>query len=182
MRSDEATLRRMMVASLEGDAAAHRQLLGALVPVLRRYFGRRTNDGTEVEDLVQDTLIAVHTRRASYDPVRPFGPWLFAVARYKLVDNFRKRRQTVPIDGLEEMFGDDGFEDEVGAKLDIHELLSSLPPKQAMAIRATKIDGLSVADVAAREGISESDVKISVHRGLKTLAARLGRDPSGFDL
>jgi RNA polymerase sigma factor (sigma-70 family) len=180
VQTDEAGLRQLMTASLDGDAAAHRRLLGALVPVLRRYFGRRTNDGAEVEDLVQDTLIAVHTRRASYDPARPFGPWLYAVARYKLVDAFRKRRATVSIDGMEELFGDGGFEDAVGARLDVTELLAALPPKQAMAIRATKIDGLSIADVAAREGISESDVKISVHRGLKALEKKLGSDTLGL--
>lgn len=174
MRTDEAALRLMMTASLDGDADAHRRLLGALVPVLRGYFGRRTGDGAQVEDLVQETLIAIHTRRASYDPARPFGPWLFAVARYKLVDAWRKRRDTVALDGFEEMFGDGGFEDEVNARLDVGELLETLPEKQAMAIRATRIDGLSIADVAAREGLSESDVKISVHRGLKALGKRLG--------
>ncbi len=170
----EIDLRDLMCASLAGDAIAHRRLLSALVPVLRRYYVRRTNDGPEVEDLVQDTIIAVHTRRASYDPARPFGPWLFAVARYKLIDNFRKRRATVPIEGLEDLLGDGGFEDETSAKLDIATLLATLPPKQAGAIRATKIEGLSIADVAARDGISESDVKISVHRGMKALARKLG--------
>lgn len=174
MRTDETALRLMMTASLDGDADAHRRLLGALVPVLRGYFGRRTDDGAQIEDLVQDTLIAIHTRRATYDPARPFGPWLFAVARYKLVDAWRKRRETVSLDGFEDMFGDGGFEDEVNARLDVGELLGTLPEKQAMAIRATRIDGLSVADVAAREGLSESDVKVSAHRGLKALAKRLG--------
>jgi RNA polymerase sigma factor (sigma-70 family) len=164
-----------MQASLGGDAACHRKLLSALVPVLRRYYGRRTNDGPDVEDLVQETLISVHTRRASYDPARPFGPWLFAVARYKLIDHYRRRKQTVPIEGLEEILGDDGFEDAVSARLDVESLLTALPLKQAAAIRATRIEGLSIADVARRDNISESDVKVSVHRGLKSLAKRLGR-------
>jgi RNA polymerase sigma factor (sigma-70 family) len=163
-----------MQASLDGDAVAHRRLLGAIAPVLRGYFGRRSGDHALVEDLVQETLIAVHTRRASYDPSRPFGPWLFAVARYKLIDHYRRRRETVSLDGLEEMFGDGGFEDEIGAKLDVADLLGGLPPKQARAIQATRIEGLSIADVAARDGISESDVKISVHRGLKALGRKLG--------
>ncbi len=163
-----------MQASLDGDANAHRRLLSALVPVLRSYFGRRSNDASAIEDLVQETLIAVHTRRASYDRTRPFGPWLFAVARYKLVDSFRKHRATVALDGLEEMFGDEGFEDEVSARLDVKDLLDTLPAKQANAIRATRIEGLSIADVAARDGLSESDVKVSIHRGLKALSKRMG--------
>jgi len=181
VRTDEAALRLMMIASLDGDAAAHRRLLGALVPVLRGYFGRRSPDQAQVEDLVQETLIAIHTRRGSYDPVRPFGPWLFAVARYKLVDHWRKRRDTVPFDGFEEMFGDGGFEDEVNARLDVGDLLKTLPAKQASAIQATKIEGLSIAETAARDGISESDVKVSVHRGLKALGKRLGPHEPGAD-
>jgi len=174
VHTDEAALRLMMIASLDGDAVAHRRLLGALVPVLRGYFGRRSPDQAQVEDLVQETLIAIHTRRGSYDPVRPFGPWLYAVARYKLIDHWRKRRETIPLDGLEEMFGDGGFEDAVNARLDVGDLLQTLPIKQASAIRATKIDGLSIAETAARDGMSESDVKVSVHRGLKALGKRLG--------
>lgn len=173
MRSDEAELRALMLASLDGDARAHHRLLSALVPVLRRYFARRSNDSSEVEDIVQETLIAVHSRRASYDRDRPFGPWLFAIARYKLIDSFRRRRATVSLDGLEDMFGDNGFEDSTTARLDIDDLLETLPAKQANTIRATRIEGLSVAETAARDRISESDVKVSVHRGLKALAERL---------
>lgn len=175
MRSDEAQLRRLMTGSLTGDAAAHRDLLRALLPVLRNYFSRRTGGASDVEDMVQETLIAVHTKRASYDPARPFGPWLFAVARYKLVDAVRRKRIHLPLDGLEEMLGDDGFEDAVSAKLDVDAMLATLPTKQAATIRATRIEGLSTAEAAARGGISESDVKISVHRGLKALGERLER-------
>ena len=174
MRSNEADLRALMHAALEGDAKAQHRLLSALAPVLRRYFGRRTQDGSDVEDMVQETLIAVHTRRASYDRERPFGPWLFAIARYKLVDTFRKRRNDVPLDGLEELLGDGGFEDGVSARLDVDALLDDLPAKQAAAIRATKIEGLSGAETAARDGISEADVKVSVHRGLRALVRRIG--------
>jgi RNA polymerase sigma factor (sigma-70 family) len=164
-----------MTGSLTGDATAHRDLLRALLPVLRGYFMRRTGGTSDVEDLVQETLIAVHTKRASYDPARPFGPWLFAVARYKLVDAMRRQRPHVSLDGLEDLFGDEGFEDSVGAKLDIDGMLATLPPKQAATIRHTRIEGLSTTEAAARSGISEADVKVSVHRGLKALAARLTR-------
>ena len=175
MHADEASLRQLMTGSLTGDATAHGALLRALLPVLRRYFGRKL--GTDdVEDLVQDTLIAVHAKRASYDPARPFAPWLFAVARYKLIDSLRRRRLTVPLDGLEELLGDAGFEDSASAKLDIAALLDALPAKQADAIRNTRIEGLSTFEAATRAGISESDVKVSVHRGLKALGRRLGRE------
>ena len=175
MRSDEANLRHLMTGSLNGDAVAHGTLLRALLPVLRGYFVRRIGAASDVEDLVQETLIAVHTKRASYDPTRPFGPWLFAVARYKMIDSMRRTRLHVALDGLEEMLGDDGFEDAVGAKLDVDAMLTTLSPKQAATIRDTRIEGLSTAEAAARRGISESDVKVSVHRGLKALGEVLKR-------
>lgn len=174
MRASEDDLRALMVAGLAGDAGAARALLRALAPMLRAFFARRLRGaGDDVEDLVQDVLIAIHTRRATYDPARPFLVWAYAVARYKMIDHFRRRKQDVPLADLEDVLAGPGFEDAAAARMDVDRLLSALPRKQAAAIRATKIDGLSVAEAADRAGISESDVKISVHRGLKTLAARL---------
>ena len=167
----------MMVGSLDGDAAAHAALLGALVPLLRAFYRRRVREGgDEIEDLVQETLIAVHTRRASYDRDRPFTAWLYAIARYKMIDHFRRRRRLQPVEGLEDILVAEGFEDASLARLDVARLLDDLPPKQAAAIRDTKIAGLSVAEAAASAGIGESDVKVSVHRGLKALAARIRGD------
>jgi len=171
--TDEAHLRHLMQASLDGDARAHHMLLSALVPVLRRYYARRMAGAADLEDLVQETLIAVHTRRGSYDRSRAFGPWLFAVARYKMIDHFRRTRHDVALDDLGDLLGDGGFEDAVSARLDIDAALETLSPKQAATIRATKIEGLSVAEAAARAGISEADVKVSVHRGIKALTKRL---------
>ncbi|UVO55898.1 sigma-70 family RNA polymerase sigma factor [Sphingomonas sp. SUN039] len=165
-----------MQASLDGNAAATHALLSALVPVLRRYYARRMASAADLEDLVQETLIAVHTRRASYDRTRAFGPWLFAVARYKMIDHFRRSRHDVALDDLGDLLGDGGFEDAVSARLDIDAALATLSPKQAATIRATKIEGLSIAEAAARDDISEADVKVSVHRGLKALAKRLRPD------
>ncbi len=176
MATDEAHLRHLMQASLDGDAASTRALLSALVPVLRRYYARRIASVADLEDLVQETLIAVHTRRASYDRDRAFGPWLFAVARYKMIDHFRRSRNDVALDDLGDLLGDGGFEDAVSARLDIDAALETLPAKQAATIRATKIEGLSVAETAARDNISEADVKVSVHRGLKALSRRLKGD------
>ena len=176
MATDEAHLRHLMQAGVDGDAAATHALLSALVPVLRRYYARRMSSAADLEDLVQETLIAVHTRRASYDRTRAFGPWLFAVARYKMIDHFRRTRHDVALDDLGDLLGDGGFEDAVSARLDIDAALKTLTLKQAASIRATKIDGLSVAETAARDDISEVDVKVSVHRGLTALAKILRPD------
>jgi RNA polymerase sigma-70 factor (ECF subfamily) len=163
-----------MIGGLDGDAAAHEALLRALVPLLRAFFRRRMRDGgDDIEDLVQETLIAVHERRGTYDRDRPFTAWLYAIARYKMIDLFRRRRITVPIEDLGDILQSEGFEDSASARMDVDRLLDGLPPKQARAIRDTHLQGLSIAEAADGAGIGESDVKVSVHRGLKALAARL---------
>ncbi|QDX26900.1 sigma-70 family RNA polymerase sigma factor [Sphingomonas suaedae] len=174
MRVNEQTLRELMSDGLDGDAAAHATLLRVLVPLLRGFYRRRASGGDDdIEDLVQETLIAVHTRRATYDRGRSFTAWLFAIARYKMIDQFRRTSRLRPIEGLEDTLLADDFEDEAVARIDIEQLLGELPAKQAMAIRATRIDGLSVAEAAQRGGVGESDVKVSVHRGLKALMRRV---------
>lgn len=174
MRASEDQLRTMMIGGLDGDAVAHAALLAALVPLLRAFYRRRMCDGgDDIEDLVQETLIAVHTRRATYDRDRAFTAWLFAIARYKMIDHFRARRATCPIEGLEDVLATEGFEDATHAHMDMDRLLADLPGKQARAIRRTRIDGLSVAEAASTDGLTESDVKVSVHRGLRALAARI---------
>jgi RNA polymerase sigma factor (sigma-70 family) len=177
MRDSEQQLRAWMTQGLGGDAAAHAALLHALLPLLRTYFSRRMrNADADVEDLVQETLIAVHERRATYDRQRPFTAWLYAVARYRLIDHLRRRRSTVPIEDLEESLGVDDFEEATSARMDVEVLLASLSPKQARAIRDTHLEGLTSAESAQGAGIGESDVKISVHRGLKALVARIRGD------
>jgi len=162
-----------MQASLAGDARAHRALLLALLPVLHRYFSRKVSNNADVDDLVQITLIAVNERRDTYDPKRPFSPWLFAIARYKMVDQFRRTRSHVRLDDIGEIADERNFGEAVTARLDVEAQLARLSAKQAAAVRATRIEGLSVAEVAERDGISQSNVKISVHRGLKALAKRV---------
>ena len=174
MRANEEELRRLMISGLDGNAADHAALLRLLVPLLRGFYRRRARGGDDdIEDLVQETLIAVHTRRATYDRDRVFTAWLFAVARYKMIDHFRRTRRLEPIEGLEDVLATDGFEDSSGARLDVDGLLATLPPKQARVIRATRIEGLSIAEAAAAHGIGESDAKVSAHRGLKALMARI---------
>jgi len=173
MAAGEEQLRAWMLGSLEGDSAAHAALLHSLVPLLRSFYGRRLRSvGDDIEDLVQETLIAVHTRRAAYDRARPFTAWLFAIARYRMVDYLRRRKFSIPLEEAPEP-ADEGFEDASVASMDMEALLSSLPPKQARAIRETHLEGKSVAEAAAAAGIGESDLRVSVHRGLKALATRI---------
>ncbi len=179
MRPGEDQLKAWMVAGLNGDAASHTALLRALVPLLRQFYYRRLGAADTIEDLVQDTLIAVHTRRMTYDRNRPFTAWLFAVARYKMIDHIRRARPTCAIDDLaheldvDQGLAIDSFEDAVNARIDIDQLLDALPTRQSGPIRETRIDGHSIADTAHASGRGESAVKVSIHRGLKTLAARI---------
>jgi RNA polymerase sigma-70 factor, ECF subfamily len=175
LQNAEAQLRELMQRGLQGDAQAHGQLLTQLAQLLRKFFQRRLSyEHAEVEDLVQETLLAIHTRRSTYDPEQAFTAWAYAVARYKLIDYLRRQRVrvTVNIDDCAELFGVDttGAED---ASRDVHDLLVGLPAAQRTAIELTRIEGLSVEEAAARSGQSVSGIKVGVHRGLKKLSAML---------
>lgn len=161
-----------MIRALEGDAVAYHDLLRVLVPQLRAFFRRRINGDDVAEDLVQETLTAVHAKRSTYDRARPFSAWLYAIARYKLADHFRSPHRRAS-EELNDAIAAPDFEMASLALIDIDRLLDGLPAKQSATIRATKIEGLSVAEAAAIAGISQSDVKMSVYRGLKRLSARV---------
>ncbi len=166
-----------MVRALGGDGAAYAELLRRLQGYLRAYFARRVGHAAEAEDLLQETLIAMHTRRETYDPSRPFTAWVYAIARYKLIDFFRrnKRRAEDPLDDADALFTASDAQ-AAEAHLDVERLLGRLPEKTRRLIRDVKIEGLSTAEAAARHGMSESAVKVGVHRGLKALGARVGED------
>jgi RNA polymerase sigma-70 factor (ECF subfamily) len=175
----ETELRDLMVRGLAGDGGAHAELLERLTGRLRAYFRRRLGRGgdSEAEDLVQETLIAIHVRRETYDPGQPITGWVYAIARYKLVDCYRRagrRGVAVPIDDVAELFAHETADEGTPAR-DVAALLDQLPERQRAAIRLTKLEQLSAREAAARLGVSEAAVKVSVHRGLKKLAALVAR-------
>ena len=164
-----------MIAGMAGDADAYRSLLLLSANRLRAYFRYRLSGrDADVEDLVQETLLAIHNKRASYSPSLPYSAWLHAIARYRLIDFFRRegRRPTVPLDDVQELAVDDES-DALLAGIDIERLMGALPPKQAAAIRLTRIDGLSVREASERTGQSEPSVKVNVHRGLRKLVSKV---------
>jgi len=170
----EAELKDLMICGLDGDAAAHRRLLSLLSVRLRAFFRRRLGDDrADAEDLVQETLLAVHAKRATYDRAQPFEAWVYAIARYKLIDHFRRARirRTVPLEAADAVFAETDVEAGT-ARADLDRLLADLPPRQQAVIRATKLEGLSVAEAAARAGMTPGAVKVNVHRGLGALARR----------
>ncbi len=171
----EARLRALMLASLDGDAAAYRTLLSELSRHLQRYYARRLGSGNAAsgDDLVQETLMAIHTRRLTFDRTQRFTVWLHAIARYKLIDHYRRQRVrvTVPLDDDAILFAPDDSE-AAAARMDVEVALATLPRRPADLIRQVKIGGASVAEAAARAGMTETAAKVSIHRGLKALAAR----------
>ncbi|WP_291392614.1 sigma-70 family RNA polymerase sigma factor [Devosia sp.] len=178
----EAHLRPLMLKALDGDAAAYRALLEELRRHLRVYFARRLAPALAAngDDLVQETLMAIHTRRLTYDRAQPFTAWLHAIARYKLIDHFRrnKLRMTLPLEEDAAIFATDDSE-ATSARMDVETVLATIPGKPAELIRQTRLEGASVAEAAARLGMTETAAKVSIHRGLKSLAARFGGKADG---
>lgn len=176
----EAHLKALMLRGLDGDAGAWRVLLTDMGGHLRPFFTRRLYDGAaDAEDLVQETLIAIHAKRATWDAGQPFTAWAFSIARHKLIDHLRRqgRRPTAPLDDAGDLFAEHTVED--GAtRHDLKRVLSILPGRQRRLIEDIRVQGLSVAEAAERHGYSVAAAKVSVHRSLKTLTARFGGAPS----
>lgn len=166
-----------MLDALAGDETSYRRLLVDVGARLRRYYSRRLGEGHAAgDDLVQETLIALHSRRFTYDPDRPFTAWLHAIARYKLIDHLRASggHRTVPIDGLDDLAAFDQT-DASDARLELERLLESLPLRTRRLVRAVKIEGRSIAEVSVSTGLSPTAVKVAVHRAVKRLAERAKR-------
>jgi len=176
VRSNEERLRGLLLRGLAGDAPAYHVFLKELAAHLRAFLRKRLSRlPEEVEDLVQESLLAVHNQRHTYDPRQPLTAWVFALARYKLIDLLRRRSRTDllhdPLPEDSELLADSD-NDMADARRDIAKLLAQLPERHRLPIIYVKLEGLSIAETAQRTGMSESAVKIGVHRGLKALAAK----------
>ena len=173
----EDRLKDLLVRGLAGDGAAYHRFLGELSGHLRAFLRRRlARMPDDVEDLVQETLLAVHNQRHTFDAAQPLTAWAHAIARYKLVDFLRRRSRrdllTEPLDDeLEVLSSADA--DAAEARRDLARLLETLPERQRMPIVYVKVQGLSVIEAARLTGMSASAVKVAVHRGLKALATKI---------
>ena len=164
-----------MLSGLAGEAGPYRRLLDELSGLLRAYYRRRCPPGVDAEDLVQETLIAVHTRRATYDPGQPFTAWAYAIARYKLIDALRRGRAHLraPAEEADALFVPAGAEAAMASR-DLEKVMADLPARTRELIRDVKITGLSTREAADKHGMTESAVKVAVHRGLKSLGGKYG--------
>jgi len=177
----EETLRALLLLALAGDSEAYAVFLTQSGARLRAYFRRRLSTSpNEVEDLVQETLLALHNRRHTYEAAQRLTPWLYAIARYKLVDLLRaqlpRRRVEVSLDdedGASELQPADVSPAE--SQRDLLKLLETLPDRHRLPIVLVKIEGRSVAEAATATGMSESAIKVGIHRGLKKLAAEASK-------
>ena len=179
MYSAEQRLKTLFVAGLAGNVSEYRVFLSELAGHLRGYLRKRIPQlHVDAEDLVQEILLAVHNARHTYRPDEPLTAWVHAIARYKLIDFFRTRarRESLhqPLDEHDDIFAESDAEP-TDARRDIEKLLSHLPDKQRLSILHVKLQGLSVAEAARLTGLSESAVKVSIHRGLKALATHVRR-------
>lgn len=160
-----------MAAAQNGDAAAYRKLLESLTPVLRRYFRRRSSNGALVEDLCQETLLSIHRARHTFLTDQPFGAWAMTIARNAWIDSLRKikRRSEFEstVEEIPQVAADTPWQGE--GDLEAEALLAQLPAGQREAVRLTKLEGLPVEAAARKLGISESALKVRVHRALQLL-------------
>lgn len=181
--AEEQHLASLMRAAQSGDRDAYTTLLHALVPLVRQTVRRRFGflQPQDIDDLVQDILLSIHVSRATYDPTRPFLPWLMAIARNRTADGARRyvRRAAYEVvsDPPPETFptGDANMSaNGYGDAEALAQAMTRLTPGQRQAIELTKLREMSLKEAAAAAGTSIGAVKVSVHRGLSALRKALG--------
>ena len=167
---------KMMRAAIAGDEGVYRRLLeeiGRSVRAMARgAFGRARIGDADVEDVVQETLLAIHLKRHTWDPSQKLGPWVSAVARHKIIDAMRRRgaRRAENIEDFEDFLAAPAEEDP-HALSDAKKLMEALNPRQRDIVQSISLDGQSIAATASRLGMSEVAVRVALHRALKALSA-----------
>jgi RNA polymerase sigma-70 factor (ECF subfamily) len=171
----------LMAAAQDGDGRAYGELLGAITPYLRVVARRAGLGAEEIEDGVQDILLTIHSIRQSYDPKRPFAPWLLAVARHRLIDRLRRRgrirlRETELTAAHETFVTDEtNLHEEASDIRRLHEAIAALPPGQRQAVELLRLQELSLKEASVVSGQSSSALKVALHRALKRLSRLLPR-------
>lgn len=179
--AEDRTWSHLMASAQAGDREAYRRLLTEITPYLRTLARHRHRDVRDVEDSVQDILLTVHSIRHTYDPARPFKPWLVAIGRRRIIDRLRANRRgrlretelteehetfSAPETNLHEAQSDGRL---------LHEAIESLPAGQREAIRLLKIEEKSLKQASVESGMSVAALKVSVHRAVKTLRILIDR-------
>lgn len=164
----------LMARAQDGDGVAYRRLLEEITPYLRSLAVRRHRDPSDVEDAVQDVLLTIHSIRKTYDPARPFAPWLVAIASRRFIDRLRRQGRTrgreTPLTVDHETFSEpEANLQESPDRRELEGAINDLPPRQRQAIRLLKLDGMSLKQAAIASGLSITSLKVNTHRAVKRL-------------
>ncbi len=174
----------LMRAAQGGDSSAYGRLLHEVMPMLRRYVRRSRGflDAADIEDLVQDVLMSLHAVRATYDPARPFLPWLFAIARNRMADgarrSMRRAAHEVQVEELPVTFADDEANKEtnrLGEDDALRSAIAALPPGQRTAVELLKLKEMSLKEAAHASGMSVGALKVAMHRAMTSLEKAMAR-------
>lgn len=174
---EEARLAGLMRAALSGDEAAYADFLRRAAVFVRVVARAKIGSSADGEDVVQETLLAIHLKRHTWRADEPITPWLAAITRYKVVDALRRRgrRAEVDIDDFNDHLEAPAAEH--GHEREIDRALESLAPRQRSVVSAVTVEGKSVRETAQSLGLTENAVRVTLHRGLSAISARFGRGP-----
>jgi len=174
--NDETELARLLRAALAGDERAYTEFLRRAACLVHGFARPKVvGGGIDPEDIVQETLLAIHMKRHTWRDDAPVTPWLYAIARYKLIDAFRRRGRRVEIElgEIPETFAAPA--PEIVSDREIGRVLETLAPRQRSVVAAVSVDGLSIRETAKSLGMTETAVRVALHRGLTAIAQRFGR-------
>ena len=180
--SDDAEWAALMARAQDGDQLAYRRLLTEILPYLRTVARGYHRSPTDVEDAVQDALITLHAVRQTYDPARPFKPWLAAIARRRAIDRLRRLKRTRGREKFLEPERETNVADETNRETDcgdtraLHAAIERLPPGQRQAVTLLKLQEKSLKEAAMESGMSVAALKVAMHRAMKSLRSILSNE------
>lgn len=173
---EEHELAQLLRAAIAGDERAYSVFLGRVAGLVRSFARSRiVRGGIDPEDIVQETLLAIHLKRHTWRDDAPVAPWVYGIARYKLIDAFRRRGRRMEIDIGDIAESAAGPETDTVSAREIGRALESLAPGQRSAVAAVCVDGRSIRETSKHLGMSETAVRVALHRGLAAIAKRIGR-------
>ncbi|MDF1634625.1 sigma-70 family RNA polymerase sigma factor [Mycoplana sp. MJR14] len=174
-KAEERSLEQLLVSAIEGDERAYFAFLEAVAKLVRTWLRRKVTHGSlDVEDVVQETLLAIHLKRHTWRSTEPVRPWIFAIANHKLIDAFR-RHGRLPLADSPALEAVEAAEPEVLQGWEIDRALQVLTPGQRSVVTAVSIEGSSIQETARDLGMNETAVRVALHRGLSAIARRFGR-------
>lgn len=165
----------LLCAALDGNDKAYMAFLERVALLLRPFLRSRIGSGADPEDIVQETLLAIHLKRHTWERHTPPMPWVYAIARHKAIDAFRKKSRHVEVElgDLAERVPQP--ESETASGREIGRALAGLTDGQRAVVGAVSVEGLSIRETAGRLKMSETAVRVTLHRGLAAIAKRFGR-------